>query len=191
MPQSRLFSVWAALFGLSVCLGGCAQWCVSPLKATEYCFVPLGNDTYPSRVWARGERVPVLQNIPKGHRVIGHFSAYYADSSKFLEDAMDYNAKRVGADAIVVQNITRLPDRYFVADHVEKTEKWVSPDKSDRDWYREKRKEFETKAARGVWGMPPEEPRAKRQVTSEKFVPEHWAIRSERASVEAVFLRRE
>ncbi len=191
MRQSRLLPVWAALFVLGVCLAGCAQWSSSSVKDTEYCFVPVGNKTYPCRSWATGERVPVMEAVPKGYRVIGHFRAYAADSSKFLMDAMDYNAKRVGADAIVVQNLTRNPDRHFVAEYVAEKKEVVSPSEADRKAYRERLQEFEFKKVRGIFSSPPERPQTHERVVSSERVPAHWAIRSERASVEAVFVRRD
>jgi hypothetical protein len=153
-----------------------------------YCFSPAGSEHFPARRWEPGERVPVLERMPAGHRVIGHFRAYDACSMNFLEEAMDYHAKRVGADAIVMQKYQVQHRKEFVSDSVCRERKWVEPTKEE--WKAYNQWPYEFKLGQGDYSRPPAMPTRQSVVVSEKPIPAHWAIREQHASVEAAFVRR-
>jgi hypothetical protein len=157
------------------------------LKASETCYTPIrerktpwGTSTGPS------QPVPVLEQMPLGSRVLGTFSIS-ADFRLILE-ALQYNAHRVGADAVVVHKLQWWDIRNWAAPTtVTKTER-IQPTEQDKKEYREKLKEYEEAKQQGKPAKKPCEPTETRR-EEQVFVPGHWQVQGN-ASLEASFIER-
>ena len=86
---------------LAVCLGlsGCAN-----LEQTAVFYTPVGSDYYPPL--DKKAHVPILaQSPPWRGRVIGKFDMQTDRGPKFAREALLFNARRQGADAVVMRDV--------------------------------------------------------------------------------------
>ena len=80
-------------------LCGCAN-----LEQTAVYYTPTGTEFYPPL--PKDAPVPLLAKPPEwAHRVIGHFDMQTDRGAKFARKALLYNARRQGADAVVMRDI--------------------------------------------------------------------------------------
>jgi hypothetical protein len=91
----RLVSVLAAV----LVLPGCAN-----LEQTVVFYTPVGPEYYPPL--DKEAYVPILAQAPPwGSRVIGKFDMQTARGPKFARQALLFNARRQGADAVVMRDL--------------------------------------------------------------------------------------
>ncbi|MEI6715197.1 MAG: hypothetical protein WCO60_15675 [Verrucomicrobiota bacterium] len=96
-------------------LTSCAALKQTKLKDTEVFYRASTMDSFvpkPNEV-----PIPTLTTIPARSKVIGHFAYTTPKGSQFAMDAAIYNARRVGADAVVVRKLEEktTPYSYYVA----------------------------------------------------------------------------
>jgi hypothetical protein len=175
-----------SLFGLFVWVwfvGGCSSGRDPQFESVAYCYKPAGAPPQNPKIWQREERVPFLDHMPKGARALGTFNAYGADSMTFLQEAMAYHAKKVGADAVVILKERRHANREFTPSGWAETKKTIFPSESDWKQYREDMDRYK----KGMRNTRPCLP-ASREEKESKFAESHWITHSETAMVEAVFI---
>ena len=86
---------------LPVCavLAGCA-----PLRDTEVFYTPATTKFY--QAWPKNMPVPVLSEPPPWpHKTIGRFAMQSPRGYKFVHRTLLYNARRQGADAVVLRKL--------------------------------------------------------------------------------------
>jgi hypothetical protein len=169
----------------------CSLWPESEsaymLKASESCYTPIrGRKTS----WGSGAgpspQVPVLEQMPPGSRVLGTFSIS-ADFRLILE-ALQYNAHRVGADAVVVRKLQWWDIRNWADPQTVTKTETIQPTEQEKKAYREKLKEYEEARQQGKPAIKPCEPTQTRR-EEKVFVPGHWQVQGN-ASLEAFFVER-
>jgi len=115
--------------------------------------------------------VPLLSETPPGSRILGTFKIN-ADFALALK-ALEYNARRVGADAAVIQKLTWWDINHW-EDPKTVTKTKVDPvSESEKKEYDEKLKEYEAKKREGKPAKKPAKPEDSRSEES-VFVPGHW-----------------
>jgi hypothetical protein len=174
-----------------LCLCSCVTAGGDPLhkllRASEDCYTPLRERRSPTVASDGGSgEVPLVNRMPPGSRVLGTFKIS-ADFQLILR-ALQYNARRVGADAVVVHSLQWWDIRNWeAAKTVDRTET-IQPTEEEKKAYREKLKQFEEARQQG---KPVERPSA--PTVSHKheqvFVPGFWEV-SGNASLEASFVER-
>lgn len=170
----------------SVWLGSCAQWegdsRLKLLRASEDCYTPLRERRSPRVAWDGGfSEVPLLNRMPPGSRVLGTYKIS-ADFQLILQ-ALQHNARRVGADAVVVHSLQWWDIRnYEAAKTVDRTET-IQPTEEEKKEYREKLKQFEEARQKGKPAERPTAPTASHK-HAQVFVPGYWEV-SGNASLEA------
>ena len=104
--------VW--LLPLAAFLVGCF-----PLRETEVFYTPVTDRTFPPR--AKSEAVPVVaESPPWKYEVIGRFATVSDRGYPFLYRALLHNARRQGADAVILRKLAfdvrrtyaRIPARW-------------------------------------------------------------------------------
>lgn len=86
---------------LAVCLGLCA---CADLEQTAVFYTPAAPDYYPP--WPQNAPVPILsQPPPWRNRVIGRFDMETDRGLKFARQALLFNARRQGADAVIMRSL--------------------------------------------------------------------------------------
>ena len=94
---------WAKwlLCPLAAALAGCAS-----LSETTVFYTPVSDRSYPPK--GKNDEIPVLAKPPDWpHRVIGRFAMQSDRGYRFVHKAMLYNARRQGADAVVVRQVVQ------------------------------------------------------------------------------------
>jgi hypothetical protein len=94
---------WAKwlLCPLAAALAGCAS-----LSETTVFYTPVSDRSYPPK--DKKEEIPVLAKPPAWpHRVIGRFAMQSDRGYRFVHRAMLYNARRQGADAVVIRKLVQ------------------------------------------------------------------------------------
>jgi len=111
---------------------------------------------------------------------------YSAPSLKFTNQALQHNARRAGADFIVIEKISSNPTREFVPKHtVDITETRKPPTAEDWTNYHKKVKDWD-----GRNSSFPEWPTAGPVKVGTKEVPDYTKTLFENTTVEAIFLQR-
>ncbi len=105
---------WLAVAVVGAVLGsGCAS-----VKSTAIHYVPTTLDVFPPK--SKDFPIPILEKAPdRRYRTIGKFAFETALGYRFARDAILYNARRNGADAVILNNVsgrrelflTRVPAR--------------------------------------------------------------------------------
>lgn len=150
------------------------------LMSSKYCYTQISTRNIPrvSSIKARTQ-VPLLENAPAGSRLLGRFSIN-ADFATILT-TLQYNAHRVGADAVVIKKLTWWDIKAWEEPRTEHSTKIISPTDDEKAEFKKQLQLYkEGKAKR------PEPPQDKRE-TSEQFIPGHWKIQGG-AYLEALFL---
>lgn len=157
------------------------------LKASESCYTPLRERITPWGAPAGpSPPVPLLSQMPSGSRVLGTFSIS-ADFQLILQ-ALQYNAHRVGADAVVVHKLQWWDIRNWADPRTVTKTETIQPTEQEKKEYREKLKEYEAAKQQGKSVKKPTEPTQTRR-EEEVFVPGHWQVQGN-ASLEASFIER-
>jgi hypothetical protein len=105
--------------------------------------------------------------------VLGTFSIS-ADFQLILQ-ALQYNAHRVGADAVVVHKLQWWDIRNWADPRTVTKTETIQPTEQEKKEYREKLKEYEAAKQQGKSVKKPTEPTQTRR-EEEVFVPGHWQV---------------
>lgn len=83
----------------AVVLAGCQS-----LSTTEVFYTPAAGVAYPP--WPKGAAIPVLSEPPSwAHKTIGRFAMQSPQGYNFIYRALLHNARRNGADAVVLRKL--------------------------------------------------------------------------------------
>jgi hypothetical protein len=166
---ASLLALW-----LSACTAFQSESLGSLLKSSESCYTPiLARSTPAGPVDGRTSQVPLLHKTPPGSGVLGSFKIN-ADFGLILE-ALQYNARRVGADAVVIQKLTWWDINHWEDPKTFTRTKVVPVSDSEKEEYEQKLKEYEAKKSEGKPARKPCRPKDSR---SEETVSMsgHWNV---------------
>jgi hypothetical protein len=86
---------------------GCAS-----VKSTAIYYTPTTLEVFPPK--PKDYRVPILEKAPdRRHRTIGKFAFETALGYRFARDAILYNARVNGADAVILKNVSGRRELYL------------------------------------------------------------------------------
>jgi hypothetical protein len=112
---ARLVCLALALLGGS----GCAYFDKAALRRSELYYKATSIEQLPPK--PETERIPFLDKVPGGGRVIGIFQFGTERGRDFAMRSIEHNARRAGADAVWVrgQGEGRFPQEHYVPAHWE------------------------------------------------------------------------
>lgn len=98
----------------ALAFGGCAAMKQAHLHDTEVFYRASTMDVYAAK--PKESEIPILNVLPARSKVIGHFGFTTPKGSQFAMEAATYNARRVGADAVLIRKLDERsePYSYFV-----------------------------------------------------------------------------
>jgi hypothetical protein len=156
------------------------------LKASEACFVPIAARTTQRRPSKNvEERVPWVSDWVSGSHTLGAFKIS-ADLPTVLA-AVQYNALRVGADAVLIKKLECWDIRVWNDPKTISHTTTIQPTDADRKTYQEQLKSYEQAKHAGKKASRPEPPKAT-QKTELQSVPGQWETHGG-ASLEALYLQ--
>ncbi len=172
--------------GLFLLLSACTpDASILPLKSSESCYTPVSPRQKPPLPRKdAGSPVPLLDSPPPGSRVLGRFEIN-ADFGTVLR-ALQYNAHRVGADAVVIEKIHWWDVKAWIEPRSVYHTTITEPTDSQKADYQERLKAYEQAKKEGKSATRPDPPRATRE-TESKLLPGRWDT-SSGAFVAALFL---
>ena len=165
---------------LSACTSNSGSRLLMSGDSSESCYSQISTRKIPKVSSMKvGTQVPFLDKAPAGSRVLGEFSIN-ADFATILK-ALQYNAHRVGADAVVIKKLSWWDIKSWAEPETVHSTKTISPtDDEKKEYKKQLQLHREGKAKR------PEPPQDKHE-TSEQFIPGHWKVQGG-ARLEALFL---
>jgi hypothetical protein len=107
---------------------------------------------------------------------------------QLILSALQYNAHRVGADAVVVHQLHWWDIRNWAEPKNVTKSETIEPSEQEKKDYQEKLKQYEEARKQGKSAEKPCAPKASRR-EEEVFIPGHWDV-SGNASLEASFIER-
>ena len=155
------------------------------LRSSESCYAPLRPRIRPlESPIPEGTEVPLLDKVPQGSRILGTFKI--SSDFAFVLKALQYNARRVGADALVIQKLT-----WWDIKHWEEPRKVVQTTRipvsdSEKQEYQNKLKEYEAMRREGKPAERPEQPKESVKEETVSY-PGHWSVNGG-STAEAVML---
>lgn len=175
-----LLAVW-----LSACASFQSDARGSLLKSSESCYTPILTRSTPADpVEGPASQVPLLHKTPPESRVLGSFKIN-ADFGLILE-ALQHNARRVGADAVVIQKLTWWDINHWENPKTVTRTKVVPVSDSEKKEYEQKLKKYEAKRSEGKPARKPCRPEDSRSEETVS-IPGHWNV-SGGASLEALMV---
>jgi hypothetical protein len=188
VPSAFAFAIGLAPVWLCSCATVFETESARMLRASESCYAALRERQTP-RVDPSGaafSSVPLLSRTPPGSRVLGTFKI--SADFKLILSALQHNARRVGADAVVVHRLQWWDIRNWAEPkNVTRTET-VQPTEQEKKDFQEKLKQYEEAKKQGKAVEKPCAPKASR-TEEQVFIPGHWNVAGN-ASLEASFIER-
>jgi hypothetical protein len=175
-----------AFWGVLLASGCSADRKREVLKASEACFIPIAARTTqrrPSKTVE--ERVPWVSDWIAGSLALGELKIS-ADFPTVLS-AVQYNALRVGADAVLIKKLVWWDIRAWSDPKTVYQTTTIQPTDADRKTYEEQLKSYEQAKQAGKKASRPEPPKATHK-TELRSVPGQWETHGA-ASLEALYLQ--
>lgn len=155
------------------------------LKSSESCYTPFTERAHPKPSgWPLKEKVPWIETEPPGSRRLGDFKIS-ADFATVLR-AVEYNAKRVGADAVLINKINWWDLKDWAEPRTVRHTKTTPPTENEWKEYEKQRQAYERSRAEGKKTSPPERPKDTKE-TFDEDLPGRWTVQGS-AYLEAIFL---
>lgn len=155
------------------------------LQSSESCYTPFATRTHPKLSGSGFKaKVPWVETEPPGSRRLGDFKIS-ADFATVLR-AVEYNAKRVGADAVLITKINWWDIKTWAEPRTIRHTKTTPPTEDEWKEYEKQRQAYERAKAEGKKTKPPERPKDAKETFDEDY-PGRWNIQGS-AYLEALFL---
>jgi hypothetical protein len=157
----------------------------SRLRCSESCYTPLRSRASPLvHPTKKGGEVPLVDDVPRGSLILGTFNIS-ADFG-FVLAALQHNARKVGADAVVIQKLT-----WWDINHWEESRQFVRTTRipvsdAQKEEYQNNLKDYQSKRRQGKAAERPSEPTDSFKEETVSF-PGRWSVNGG-SSVEAVML---
>ena len=182
-PHSQL--LWLAAFLFFSCASSPKDNLSAILRSSESCYTPIHVRTTPiDQALNAISEVPVLNTPPPRGRVLGTFKI--TGNHLVILKALQYNAHRVGADAIVIEKINWWDINNWEGPKTVNRTKSTPPSETEKDEYKENLKKYEEAKKQGKAAEKPAPP--KYSTSDETIaVPGHWQV-SGGAYLEAIFI---